>query len=227
MADGTPAPEAPAAVGGLAPEAGAPVAGTPVPAPPPVAAAAQPAAASSLLTDAPAEGAATPPAPAPTEGEGEKGAAITAESYADFALPEGVTPDPAVMDSFRAVAAEHGLSQEAAQSLLDLHAQSVASQAEAHVAATQQWATDAKADKEFGGAGFDASMGLARKALQAYGSPELGQLLAQSGLGNHPEIIRTFYRMGKTLSEDPRVGGGGASARGNPLDTLYPTMAKG
>jgi hypothetical protein len=148
-----------------------------------------------------------------------------AAAYQDFSLPDGAQADPQAMDSFRMVAAEHGLSQQAAQSLLDLHLQTLTSQGQAQVAAVQQWAEDARADREFGGVGFDANMGIARKALQAYGSPQLAQVLTQSGLGNHPDVIRTFYRIGKTLSEDRRVGGG-QSTQSDRLNAMYPSMVR-
>jgi hypothetical protein len=159
------------------------------------------------------------------EGEPTAESIRDAAAYDDFTLPDGVETNHQMMDSFRMVAAEHGLSQKAAQSLLDLHSKSMAEHGQAHVAIAQKWAEDARGDREFGGGGFDANMGVARKALQAYGSPQLGQLLAQSGLGNHPEIIRTFYRIGKTLSEDRRVGGG-QSTQDDRLAAMYPTMVR-
>lgn len=163
----------------------------------------------------------TQPAPEQPQAEAIRDAA----AYQDFSLPEGAQADPQAMDSFRMVAAEHGLSQQAAQSLLDLHLQTLNSQGQAQVAAVQQWAEDARGDREFGGGGFEANMGMARKALQAYGSPQLSQLLTQSGLGNHPEVIRTFYRIGKTLSEDRQVGGG-QSTQSDRLAAMYPSMVR-
>jgi hypothetical protein len=186
-------------------------------------------------TEKPAE--AKPPGSLLTDAAEEKGGEADKESeaakepivYDDFTAPEGLDLSGPTMDAFKALAAEHGLSQQAAQSMVDLHAQTVAAQAEAQAALIQGWADDAKADKEFGGAAFDASMGAARKALQAYGSPELSQLLAQSGFGNHPEVIRAFYRIGKTLGEDGKAPAASSAAAGGQeavLRKMYPSHYK-
>jgi hypothetical protein len=164
-------------------------------------------------------------------GEADKEAEAPKEpiTYDDFTAPEGLDLSGPTMDAFKALAAEHGLSQQAAQGMVDLHAQTVAAQAEARAALVQGWADDAKADKEFGGAKFDASMGAARKALQAYGSPELVQVLAQSGFGNHPEVIRAFYRIGKTLGEDGKAPSASSAAAGGQeavLRKMFPTHFK-
>ena len=148
---------------------------------------------------------------------------ITPESYGDFALPEGMTPDEGMIGDFKALAAADGLTKEAAQKYIDLYGKIPAKQHEANVAISQQWAKDAQTDKEFGGAEFNKNVGIAQQALAAFGSPALNGFIKESGLGNHPEIIRAFYRIGKAMSEDGRVVAG-AGPRGDRLAALYPTM---
>jgi hypothetical protein len=48
---------------------------------------------------------------------------------------------------------------------------------------------------------------VAKKALDAFGTTELRSLLNESGLGNHPEVIRFMFRAGKAISEDSMVTG--------------------
>jgi hypothetical protein len=165
------------------------------------------------------------------EGDGAKDGEAPKEpiTYDDFTAPEGLDLSGPTMDAFKALAAEHGLNQQAAQSFMDLHVQTVTGQAEARAALVQGWTDEAKADKEFGGASFDANMGAAGKALRAYGSPELVQVLAQSGLGNHPEVIRAFYRIGKTLGEDGKAPPASSAAAGGQeavLRKMYPSHYK-
>lgn len=50
-------------------------------------------------------------------------------------------------------------------------------------------------------------LAIAKKALDTYGTPEIRQLLETTGLGNNPEMIRFFWRVGKTLTEDGTVTG--------------------
>lgn len=60
-----------------------------------------------------------------------------------------------------------------------------------------QW--DSELKKEYGAA-YDERIGLARRAVRAFGSDELSDVLNQTGMGNHPEMIRAFARIGAELS---------------------------
>ncbi|MEC7472463.1 MAG: hypothetical protein VX946_03765 [Pseudomonadota bacterium] len=46
------------------------------------------------------------------------------------------------------------------------------------------------------------------KAIEKFGSPELRQVLNDSGLGNHPELVKFCHRIGKAISDDSLVLGG-------------------
>lgn len=48
---------------------------------------------------------------------------------------------------------------------------------------------------------------MAVRAADAFGGPELRALLERTGLGNHLAIVRTFYEIGKSISEDVLPGG--------------------
>jgi hypothetical protein len=58
--------------------------------------------------------------------------------------------------------------------------------------------------------------------MDAFATPELRTLLNESGLGNHPEIIRAFYRAGKAISEDGFVAGGHKATDKGDAKRLYP-----
>lgn len=142
------------------------------------------------------------------------------EKYEAFKAPAGVELDPKVVTEFEGVAKELGLTQEAAQKLVDKLAPVVSKQnAEGVTAlaakASEKWMGQSKADKEFGGDAFDANLATALKAFDAFGTPELKTLLNASGLGNHPELIRWAYRVGKAIAADGKVVAGsiGAGAR--------------
>jgi hypothetical protein len=153
------------------------------------------------------------------------------EEYADFQLPDGVQLDAELTSDLKAVAKELNLTQEQAQKLADLAANKTqaigANQMEAIKAAQAQWADSSKADKEFGGEALAENLSVAKKALDTFGTPELRTLLNESGLGNHPEIIRAFYRAGKAISEDrfvPSGAGGRTGGRADPAKSLYPNQ---
>lgn len=143
------------------------------------------------------------------------------ESY-EFNPPEGREFDADVLGVFSEAAKEANLTQESAQKVLDKIAPALAAKQERMMeAARAEWAETAKADKEFGGDKLAENIAVAKKALEAFGSPELTALLNESGLGNHPEIIRAFYRAGKAISEDGFVAGGRAAGSGPDARNLY------
>ena len=148
------------------------------------------------------------------------------EKY-EFAMPEGVQMDEAGMKAFSDVAKELNLPQEAAQKILDKMLPTVAQrQTEVLSQAKNDWAEGSKVDKEFGGDKFTENLSVAKKALDQFGTPELRSLLNESGLGNHPEIIRAFFRAGKAISEDRFVAGsaGGQAATRDAAKSLYPNQ---
>jgi hypothetical protein len=132
--------------------------------------------------------------------------------------------DSAVLNQFSEVARDLNLSQEAAQQVLDKMGPVIASrQSEQLEQARNQWAEDAKADKEFGGEKLQENLSYAKKAMETFATPELRALLNESGLGNHPEIIRVFVRAGKAISEDRLVTGAqGTTASASDPKRLYP-----
>lgn len=143
------------------------------------------------------------------------------ESY-EFKAPEGTQFDDAVIGAFSEVAKELNLPQDQAQKVLDKMAPVIAArQAEQFQAARTEWAEAAKTDKEFGGEKLTENLGTAKKALDALATPELRTLLEESGLGNHPEVIRVFYRAGKAISEDRFVAGQAGKTNQGDARRLY------
>lgn len=141
---------------------------------------------------------------------GDAPASTVPEKY-EFAVPEGVTLNAEMLGEFEGVARELGLDQAGAQKVVDIAAKLQARQAEQVSAALQQqsaeWVQSAATDQEIGGAKLPENLAVARKGLEAFASPELRKLLDESRLGNNPEVVRMFYRVGKALAEDKVVTG--------------------
>lgn len=159
-----------------------------------------------------------------TDDKGDKQSAP--EKY-DFAAPEGVELNPTVLGKFSEVAKKHNLTQDVAQSILsEMAPQLAAQQAEQFQAIRTQWAEQAKADKEFGGDGLQENLAVAKKARDAFGTPDLHELLNKSGFGDNPEVIRFFFKVGKAISEDSVVlGGKGGEAPTDIAKRLFPNQA--
>lgn len=129
------------------------------------------------------------------------------ENY-EFKAPEGKELDGKFVEVYSEVAKELNLSQDKAQKLIDKLSPVIESrQMERIEAVRNEWAESSKADKEFGGDKLNENLSVAKQALDKFGTPELKSLINQTGIGNHPELIRFFYRAGKSLTEDTYVGG--------------------
>lgn len=232
MSDAAAAPAASETV--LTAEASAPAA-APAPAEAPAPAPA-PAADTVLTTEAPKPDGASKPeltdaekAAAEEKAKKDGEAKGAPEEYAEFKLPETFKVDEPLMGEFKTLAKELGLSQEAAQKLVDMQAKLQAGNAsaftetlQAHVDKTAgEWRTAAKADPEYGGVKFDENVAIAKQALDAFGTPELKALLNESRLGSHPEVIRFMFKAGKAISQDGFVPGRAGSAAKDTASTLY------
>lgn len=158
--------------------------------------------------------------------ENGEGAGGAPETYGDFTLPDGMAADSGLLEQATPLFRELGLNQDQAQKLVSFWATHQAATAEAQrAAATQQatqWLRDMQADPVLGGAKFAQNTGVAFRAVERFGSPALKELLNQSGLGNHPELVRFAFNVGQAMGEDgvltSGAGGGGAP---NALDALY------
>lgn len=195
------------------------------PAPAEAPAAAPAAEAPAPVTEAPAP--AEAPAPEGEEAKAEDEQPTGApEAYEDFDFGEGVEIDTTVLGEFKDLAKELNLPQAEAQRVAQLGAkmaQSWAAQTnERHVATVAEWAQETSADPEIGGDKLPQNLAAAKKAIDAFGTPALRELLDASGLGNHPEVVRAFAKAGLAISEDTFVGSKAQSAPADRAKAMYP-----
>lgn len=163
----------------------------------------------------------------PGEKADEKGQVEPPETYADFDLPEGVTVDTSALEKASPLFKELGLSQEQAQKVVSFYADQIQAGEQGRIDAYNQlmddWRTQSMTDKEFGGDKFEENVGVARQAIDKFGTPELKQLLSEHGVGNHPEVIRFMVKVGKLTQEDVPGGRTNASGQTPSRDQiLYP-----
>ncbi|MEX9782748.1 peptidase [Providencia manganoxydans] len=174
------------------------------------------------------------PAPAGTEpsktndkantepkGYDKKPVSAAPEKY-EFTAGEGQELDKEAVSAFEPIARELGLSNEQAQKIVDVYGstimpQLVKQQADAWQKQVTDWAESVQADKELSSV---ESIGNAQKAMEQFGTPELKEYLNETGLGNHPELIRIFSKIGKSMSEDGFVNGSSENAR-STADVLF------
>jgi hypothetical protein len=170
--------------------------------------------------------------PASKPGETPGSTTNAPETYADFTLPEGITPDAKVLDTFKTLAKEAGLSQETAQKFVTWDAERTKASVEALTQAAQQQMTKLAEEmtsktREVLGADFDKEIGLAASAMDRFGGPELRKLLNDNIIGNHHVLIKAWAAVGKAIAEAKNFDGGGAPGARSEEDhlrTQFPSM---
>lgn len=170
--------------------------------------------------DKPADG--EKPADKPDDKEQKQDGAP--EKY-EFKPAEGQELDAAALEQFEPIARELNLTNEQAQKMVDLYGTKIMpmvqqQQVEAWQKTTEQWAADVKADKEIGGDKLTGNLSAAQRALAQFGTPELKEYLEGTGLGNHPELVKAFVKVGKAMSEDGMVTGKESGQR-SAAEVLY------
>lgn len=149
------------------------------------------------------------------------------EKY-DLKVPDGMTLDETAFADFEPIARELNLSNEQAQKLADLYSKRttelVQKQQETWKETTAKWVDDVKADKEIGGQNLDVSVRHAQAALTKFGTPELRAQMDATGMGNHPELVRVFARIGKAMAEDTFVQSSRDGTQVDPAKKLFPSM---
>ncbi len=143
-------------------------------------------------------------------------------------FPDGYEPNAELVTQFRELATTHGLSQDAAQALVDLQlANEKAGYDEAMAALEQARQDNLAACRSDGGRDFDQKVGVANKALNL--NPAAGEIFKRAGIDTHPEVVRLLYRAGLGVAEDrsPRSQPPGISDQEAKLRARVPKMFEG
>jgi hypothetical protein len=145
------------------------------------------------------------------------------EAYADFKVPEGYKLDADLVKEVTPLFKEMGLTQDAAQKLVDAYnKQAIAIAKRNEESVTQmrtEWRTEVGKDSELGPKleTVKADIG---KALQIISRGDdsfiksFRQAMDLTGAGDNPAIIRGFYRMAQHFVEGTPVAGSGPSPAG-------------
>ena len=146
------------------------------------------------------------------------------EKY-DFKFPEGIEADKEAIAQFEPLAKELKLSQKSAQKLVDFQSNLMRKAAEGLQTrwdtVREGWRNEVDADADIGGQKKDEALNDAKAALKAFGTPKLFEALNQTGVGDHPEFIRVFSKIGRLIREDKIVTGGSSAQAKKPEDKLY------
>lgn len=147
------------------------------------------------------------------------------ETY-ELKMPDGVEMDADLLGEVTPLFREARLSPAQAQVVADAYVKTQTDALKKHADMTAGWLKDAKADAEIGGKDYDKNLSHAHRAFQAVGNERAMQLFDTYGLGNHPDILRIFVRVGKAIGEGGTVLPGEAGQRVSDAQALYPSMTK-
>lgn len=138
-------------------------------------------------------------------------------TYGEFTMPEGFDQPN---EAFLEIAKELNIPQAGVQKMVDFYTQTLIPQ----LIQEQQSFVDNQnnewrdaCERELGRAGVD----MAKSAYQQFATPELTEMLNQTGLGSHPALVRMFAEIGKQLGEGTLIKGGAAAGQKRQADILF------
>lgn len=147
-----------------------------------------------------------------------------------FTFQPDTVVDEGLLTEFKTFAHKKGLTQGQAQELAQLYEYASRRGAQqAEEALVQQEAAFRKqcqVDPEIGGSKFDENLTYATRAVEAFSTPGLMHVLHTTGFGSHPEVVRFFVRVGKSLGEKPMPKGEEAASESSLAELMFPSMAK-
>ena len=154
--------------------------------------------------------------PIPKEGDndawnevwGKLGRPEAPDKY-NIKLPEvkGGNLSPEMQQEFMKVAHGLGLNNKQVQEILNFEAQRINKDAEVFSNAMQESEMELK--KEYGKA-YDQKIASAQRAVRDIGDDDFVKLLDETGMGNHPAMVRFAAKIGDMLAEDAAIGVGSA-----------------
>jgi len=119
-----------------------------------------------------------------------------------------MTLNEGFIGEFAAEAHKRGITDSQFQGLvswyLGKNVADAGTQADAKAAVAAQTETVLKKDW---GAAYDQNLGLAKSALAEYFGDAMVEHLEKTGLGNHPDMLKGFAKLGQQLAEDGKLTG--------------------
>ena len=156
---------------------------------------------------------------------------VVPEKY-DIKVPEGMSLDQALLDKVTPIFKEAKLTQEAAQKLTDIYADTVKSATKAIEETNKtnfnKFVEDLKSETiKSLGSNYKQELVFAAKTRDRLMSKDLIDKLNVSGLANDKDVVGFLIKVGRSISEGKLVEGSASGAEEkDPLKILYPTTSK-
>lgn len=193
----------------------------------------KPAAEPAPAQDAPAGNQQTSAADQPPAGKPGKGGEAAPSPKPDVPVeykwkaPEGRQFHSETIKGYEAIVRDLKVAPDVAQSLLDRVVPLLEGRQSQQVKELRDgWRKGLESDPEIGGSRLEETRQLAAKTIESLGTPELRELIEQTGIGEHKAFAALLRRVGEALSEDRFVAGRKAAGDGPLQPRTRPQVAQ-
>lgn len=156
--------------------------------------------------------------------------------YKDVEMPEGIELNKDITEKFNGIAGKYNMNQKGADEIMALGGEialnvkdnvvkAIARQAEEQSA---KFYEALKSDSELGGNKLEESLKMANLSYLEFiqKDQEVHNLFVQTGLINHPTVVKAFYEFGKQM-QDGGIQYGSPAGKQRTASDWYPNMPKG
>lgn len=121
--------------------------------------------------------------------------------------PEGIEFDENLVRGARETFHKAGLTPKQVQEVMGYYTQTLARDQEARQQQIEELKTQSQASLELEwGESFASNIAVANQVLKRFGSPEIVSLLSTTGLANHADVVKLFYKIGQQFMESGGPG---------------------
>ena len=140
----------------------------------------------------------------------------------------GTEPGDNRLDFFKDAVHKIGLTQDQATNMLQLYAAVENEQSKASDRANADFAVESQIElKREWGVDYDSKIDMAQRAVAQFATPEFSKIMDETGIGNHPELLKAFSKVGEAMGDDKLVVGSGRAVGMSPqqakeeIESLY------
>ena len=140
----------------------------------------------------------------------------------------GTEPGDNRLDFFKDAVHKIGLTQDQATNMLQLYAAVENEQSKASDRANADFAVESQIElKREWGVDYDSKIDMAQRAFAQFATPEFSKIMDETGIGNHPELLKAFSKVGEAMGDDKLVVGAGRAVGMSPqqakeeIESLY------
>ena len=188
---------------------------------------------SSTPTPSPSDAKSTAPAPKPDESK----PTVAPDKYEAFKAPDGVTLDDKTIERITPVFKELGLTQAAAQKLVDFYGEQMKSNDKAIADAVTNmrsgWRDEISKSSDMGGKVEQIKVDVGHMLDSIFAGDPKGRQAYQeamdlTGAGDNPHIVRAWWKAAQSFTEGTHISGSGPSPAGQkaPGASDRPSLAQ-